>query len=271
MTTKNGYLIEILLNSKLWKLITSQNRIFKLTKKETNSLAYSLILEDLLQNFSFELGIDMDNNETPFGKYWKAVNMKGHSKNDTLTQLTTIMIELDSQDDQSKQNLYNFMNLIGMDDSVNYKIKLFIKDFGANKSSWNLKSEEGVMNVKNAYNDALNQTYHWGDVRNDTIIEFWDMLDPNTPSKPKKVIPKTKPDPPVENIQKEDPLPVRHPEPEPEPKREPKPPTPPVIEPDNHSSPFKMNNNPSDFPRKPSRNIQEIDPHESLGPNYNGN
>lgn len=279
--------------------------------KEVNSLAYSMILDDMLQNFSFEMGYDMDNNETPFGMYWKAVNQKAHNKNGQITQLTRIMIELDSADDQSKQNLYNFMNLVEMDQSIPYYIRTFIAEFGQNRTSWDLKSQEGVRAVKKAYQTSLDQSYMWGYVENPTIIEFWTQMSEG--GKPaSKVKPPVQPTPVLKNLsQPQNPVPEEPPSPPPRPPSPPKrppfppqrppsppqrppsppqrppsppqrPPSPPV-EPEEPSrnplpepryedpTPFKMNNNPSQFPRKPSKTIKEMHQDESAGPDYKGN
>lgn len=315
MGTKNGFLIEILLNSKLWKLLTRQNREFKLMNQETNSLAYSMILDDLLQNFSFELGIDMDNNETPFGLYWKAVNSKPPQKSSQLTHLTRSMLELSPTNDMSKQNIYNFMNLIDMDDSVPYRIKNFILDFGKDRSTWSFRDREGIMAVKNKYNVALDQSYMWGYVENDVIVDFWKHLQNPSfsapappvepPQEPERATDNSRRQEPSRNMQREDP-PVRPSppeapqEPSPSPVSEPEP-IPlivpvnvPVGEPvsisgngpekgrensrreeslsrgfEQHLS-FKMNNNLSQFPRKPSSPIPELKLVDSEAPQYEG-
>ena len=167
-------------------MITVHNREFKLANIENNSLSYCLILDDMLQNFSFELGMDMDNNETPFGKYWKSVNLKPHAKNPQLTQLTRIMNELDCKNSSSKQNLYNFMNLIEMDEGTSYYIKSFILDYGKSKTSWDFSTKEGVAAVKNAYNNSMDSSYMWGHVENNVIIEFWGQVQPNSTKIKKK-------------------------------------------------------------------------------------
>lgn len=294
-------MIEILLNSKLWKLLTKQNRLFKMLNVETNSLAYSMILDDLLQNFSFGLGIDMDNNETPFGLYWKAVNLKAHQKNGQLTNLTRHMLNLHSADDMSKQNIYNFMNLIDMDDSAPYQIKNFILDFGKDRSTWNFRDQEGIMQVKHKYNAALDQAYMWGHVENDVIIDFWTHLEnpqddrrpnpasqsqnkpPELPQEPSRNEPT--PQPPVldDQIQRDDPLvkpePPQRPEesfpkvnepsePKIEPEKKPEPEPEPIAV--NPQMNFKMNNNPSQFPRKPSNTIKERGFDESGPPEFKG-
>lgn len=237
---------------------------------EVNSLAYCLILDDMLQNFSFEMGIDMDNNETPFGKYWKAVNQKGHAKNAQITQLTKIMNELNSVDDQSKQNLYNFMNLIEMDDGTPYYIKSFILEFGRNKSSWKLSTEEGVVAVKKAFNSSMDSSYMWGYVENQEIIKFWKHMDPNAPKV--KIEQKKDPSEILNDISKKEPEPKPEspkkelePEPKPEsPKKEPEP-----VQKIEYPQ-FDMRSNPSQFPRKPSKTIKEREMMDSNAPSYQG-
>lgn len=267
---------------------------------ETNSLAYSMILDDLLQNFSFELGIDMDNNETPFGLYWKAVSLKGHQKNGQLTNFTRNLRELHATNDATKQNIYNFMNLIDMDESVPYRIKNFILDFGKDRSTWNFRDQDGIMQVKHKFNAALDQTYMWGYVDNDVIIDFWNHLENPTDSQPKPAEPPkqkpvgvvvepvpNRPNPEIQilekEMQKEDPLvkpqPMqRAPENLPKILSE--------VNPSNQSNQivqnepenvpldphitFKMNNNPSQFPRKPSNNIRGKEMQESGPPDYQG-
>ena len=271
-------------------------------KIESNSLAYSMILDDMLQNFSFELGIDMDNNETPFGKYWKAVNTKSHSKNAQISQLTRVLRQLDSGDNQSKQSLYDFMNLIEIDEGTPYYIRSFIADFGKSRSSWNLQTPEGVEAVKKIYNNNLDQAYMWGQIENEVVVDFWQHLEGNSKevSKPKELpkVPEKEvlndlsspqnPSPiqsqPVNSpsIQKNDSLPHKMPSENKEKEKSEnkedskgKVQEEEIVEvkedlPKEEPVPFKMKNNPSQFPRKPSNAIKEREANDSISPVYEG-
>jgi hypothetical protein len=176
--SKNPFLVEILLKSKLWKLLFKQNREFRLRKIEAVSMVYSIVLDDVMQTFSFEMGVDMDNNQTPFGLYWKAVNAKAVSKISAATNFTKKVTKLSHSDKNSQQEIYNFFTNINSTPNLPFYAKDFFTDLGEYKQNWDFSSEEGVFIFKKNYNDILDKKYFWGYVDNPEMFDFWDQVLP---------------------------------------------------------------------------------------------
>lgn len=96
--TKKSSIINPLLSSKLWKMFCDQHRLYYRNNQEPVDPNYSenyyILLDHMLETFKQELGLDNDNTETPFSKYWRAVKMRPADKNKTFTNLVILATNL---------------------------------------------------------------------------------------------------------------------------------------------------------------------------------
>lgn len=96
--TKKSAIINPLLGSKLWKLFCEQHRLYIRNNLEPVDPAYGdeyyMLLDHMLERFKMEMGLDNDNVETPFSKYWRAVKMKEADKSKVFSNLVVLATNL---------------------------------------------------------------------------------------------------------------------------------------------------------------------------------
>lgn len=131
--TKNTVLINLFLTCQMWGFFCGQYRTYIQSGKKPPSVVYSEryfdILEYLLEQLNFELGIDNNNNETPFAKFWKACHTKDFQKNEFLSILALQIAGL-KIDDPDTVGLVRFsFRDYENNSSCSYFIREFIKKF----------------------------------------------------------------------------------------------------------------------------------------------
>lgn len=96
--TKKSAIINPLLSSKLWKVFCDQHRAYYRNNLEPVDPAYGdeyyMLLDHMLERFQQELGLDNDNVETPFSKYWRAIKMKNSDKSPVFSNLVVMAANL---------------------------------------------------------------------------------------------------------------------------------------------------------------------------------
>lgn len=96
--TKKSVIINPLLSSKLWKQFCEQHRLYYRNNQQPVDPAfgdeYYMLLDHMLDRFKQELGLDNDNVETPFSKYWRAVKMKDIDKSKQVSNLVVLATNL---------------------------------------------------------------------------------------------------------------------------------------------------------------------------------
>lgn len=120
----------------------------------------------------------MDNNKTPFGLYWKAVNSKVTDKIAPVTDFTKKVTNLSHSNKQSQEDIYNFFRNLNSTPNLPFYAKDFFTELGEYKQNWDFSNEEGVFVFKKNYNDVLDKKYFWGHVDNPQMFDFWDQVLP---------------------------------------------------------------------------------------------
>lgn len=131
--TKSTVLINLFLTCQMWGFFCGQYRTFIQSGKKPTSMIYTEkyfdILEYLLEQLNYELGIDNNNNETPFAKFWKACHTKDFQKNEFLSILTLQIAGLSAEDPDSlglvRFSLKDYEN----NPNCSYFIREFIKKY----------------------------------------------------------------------------------------------------------------------------------------------
>ena len=168
---KGSKIIQGLLSSRLWKVIYTHHREYQIMGLETFSVTYCLSLERMLEKFNYTYGLDANDQETDFKKYWIAVQEK--DKNNQITELTKRVRRIKHDNAQSKHDVLNHLTEAPNSGNCPYYIKQFFQDFEKKKPNWDFSSQEGINQFKKSYLSALDKSYMWGKIDNNVISEYW--------------------------------------------------------------------------------------------------
>lgn len=176
MVSGSPNVINNLLSSRLWKVLYTHHRTFRLMNRSHVSTTYCLLLDSSLEKFSYKFGLDNDDQETAFKKHWSAINEKDKSSH--MTELTIRARRIKHDDSDSKHAVLNYLTSAKTSGNCPYYIKQFLADFEKKKPNWDFSSEEGLNLFKKGYLGVLDRTYMWGKVDNGVICDYWDHVEP---------------------------------------------------------------------------------------------
>lgn len=171
--TKKSTIINPFLSSKLWKMFSDQHRAYYRNNLEPVDPNYSenyyMLLDHMLDTFKQELGLDNDNIETPFSKYWKAIKIKPADKNKTFTNLTALVTSLQPDKPDSISKFKHEMRTFMTSPEYNSRVRNFCELYSkkAEKLPFFEKNEgilrEDCMQAKKEYYNLSEKEYYFGD------------------------------------------------------------------------------------------------------------
>lgn len=176
MVSGSPNVINNLLSSRLWKVLYTHHRTFRLMNRSHVSTTYCLLLDSSLEKFSYKFGLDSEDQETAFKKHWSAINEKDKSQH--MTELTIRVRKIKHDDSESKHAVLDYLKSAKTSGNCPYYIKQFLADFEKKKQGWDFSSEEGLNHFKKGYLGVLDRTYMWGKVNNGVICDYWDHVTP---------------------------------------------------------------------------------------------
>ena len=184
--TKNTTFINLFLICQMWDFFCSQFREYKRNDEKSPSIIYNenyyMLLEDMLQSFNYELGIDNKNKETPFSKFWKAVHKKDINKNKYITRFCLEISNLKEGDEKSLEVVKNKFEGYKDSQECKYFIRQFLNDFEKkSKTLVGIKSKDKlifrqIFDFKKEFFKFCEKEYFYGHIENEAYDLFENVV-----------------------------------------------------------------------------------------------
>lgn len=184
--TKNTTFINLFLICQMWDFFCQQFREYKRNDEKSPSIIYNetyyMLLEDMLQSFNYELGIDNKNKETPFSKFWKAVHKKDINKNVYITRMCLEISNLKEGDENSLGVVKDKFGNYKESQECKYFIRQFLGDFEKkSKTLEGFKTNEKMdfrqlFEFKREFFKFCEKEYFYGHIENETYDLFENIV-----------------------------------------------------------------------------------------------
>lgn len=172
LQTKLTTLIKLLLSCQMWTFFCGQYRSYFNNGKKTTDAKYSdtffILLEHMLESFKQELGIDNNNRETPFLKFWNAVHRRSSEGNQYFTYFVAIVSNTQHDQPESVARMKQEMDKFETAEECNFRIKTLLQGF--KRKALNLKfmksdntDFEDTLEFKREFHRICEKEFYFGD------------------------------------------------------------------------------------------------------------
>lgn len=172
LQTKLTTLIKLLLSCQMWTFFCGQYRSYFNNGKKTTDAKYTdtyfILLEHMLESFKQELGIDNNNRETPFLKFWNAVHKRNSEGNQYFTYFVAIVSNTQQDQPESIARMKQEMDKFETSEECNFRTKTLLQSFKKKAVSLNFMkvsnpSFEDILELKREFHRVCEKEYYFGD------------------------------------------------------------------------------------------------------------
>jgi hypothetical protein len=171
--TKLTSLIKLFLSCQMWSFFCKQYRAFfnngKKSPDEKYSETYFQLLEHMFESFKQDLGIDNNNRETPFLKFWNAVHKRKSDGNPYFTYFVAIVSNTQADQVDTISRMRNEMRIFENSDECNFRVKTLLQSFKSKSANLKFSQDktqpnfEEVLEFKREFYKLCEKEFYFGD------------------------------------------------------------------------------------------------------------